>query len=183
MPTTTAALPKAGTYSLNPSMTTVGFVARKIVVSKVRGAFEKFDGTIVVAEPIENSTLEVSIETASVNTRNEQRDTHLRSADFFDVETYPTMTFKSTKVERVDDANWLVTGDLTIKDRTNPVTLTVEYAGMHPTPWGFEQAIVSATGELDREAWGLTWNQALEAGSVLVGKTIQLEIEAALKPV
>ena len=182
MPTLTIALPKVGTYVLNPSMTTVGFMAKKLMVSKVRGAFEKFEGTLVVADPPENSTLEVTVDTASITTREEKRDGHLRSPDFFDSEKYPHMTFKSTKVERIDDANWKVTGDLTIKDVTKPITLAVDYAGMHPTPWGFEQAVFSASGEIDREEWGLTWNQALEAGSFLVGKTVVLELEAAVKP-
>jgi polyisoprenoid-binding protein YceI len=137
---------------------------------------------LVVADPPENSTLEVSVEMASVTTHEAKRDAHLRSPDFFDVEKHPTMTFKSTKVERIDDAHWTVTGDLTTKGVTNPVVLAVEYAGTAPTPWGFEQAIFSANGEINREDWGLTWNQALEAGGFLVGKNIELEIEAALKP-
>ena len=175
-------LPSPGTYSLNPSMTTVGFVARKLMVSKIRGAFEKFEGTLVVADPAEKSQLEVRVETASIQTREEKRDAHLRSPDFLDVERFPVMTFKSTSVERVDDTNLRVTGDLTIKDLTRPVTLDVEYEGLHPTPWGFEQIIVSASGEINREEWGLTWNQVLEAGNVLVGPIVKLELEAAFKP-
>jgi polyisoprenoid-binding protein YceI len=180
--TTSVKLPAIGTYSLNPSMTTVGFVTRKLMVSKIRGAFEKFDGTLVVADPPEKSQLEVRVETASIQTREEKRDAHLRSPDFLDVENFPLMTFKSTSVERVDDTTLKVSGDLTIKDVTRPVTLDVEYEGLHPTPWGFEQMIFSATGEINREEWGLTWNQVLEAGNVLVGPIVKLDLEAAFKP-
>jgi polyisoprenoid-binding protein YceI len=179
---TTIALPGAGTWTLNPSMTSVGFIARKLMVSKVRGAFEKFEGTVVISEKPEDTTMVATIDVASLNTNEEKRDTHLRSADFFDVEKYPHMTFKSTKIDLGDGTHWKLTGDLTIKDMTRPITLDVEYAGMHPTPWGFEQAVFSAKTSINRDDWGLTWNMALETGGFLVGPNIDIEIEAAVKP-
>jgi polyisoprenoid-binding protein YceI len=175
-------LPASGTWTLNPSMTSIGFVARKILVSKVRGTFEKFSAEVVVGDDPGKISVVATIDAASLNTNEEKRDGHLRSPDFFDVEKYPNITFKTTKIDIGDGTNWTVTGDLTIKDVTKPITLDVEYAGIHPTPWGFEQAIFSATSEIDREALGLTWNQALEAGGFLVSPKIQIEIEAALRP-
>ncbi len=118
------------------------------------------------------------IHTASVDTHDQKRDEHLRSADFFDAEKFPTMSFRSTRVERARGSHYTVTGDLTIRDQTHPITLDVEYTGAARTPWGSTAAGITASAEIDREQWGLTWNVALETGGLLVGKTIQLEIEA-----
>ena len=172
----------AGEYVLEPSHTQVGFLARHLMVSKVRGNFEKFEGKITVGETLAVSAVEVTIDVATLNSRDEKRDTHLRSAEFFDVEKYPTMTFRSTAVTAAAGGHFAVTGDLTVRDQTHPVTLDVEYLGAEKTPWGTSVSVVSASAEIDRDQWGLTWNVALESGGVLVSKKIQLEIEAEIVP-
>jgi polyisoprenoid-binding protein YceI len=169
-----------GEYVLDPSHTRVGFLARHLVVSKVRGSFEKAEGKIRVGEDLATSAVEVTIGVASISSRDEKRDEHLRSADFFDVEKFPTMTFQSTSTELVTGGHFAVTGNLTIRDQTHPVTLDVEYLGAEKSPWGTMVSAISASAEIDREQWGLTWNAALESGGVVVGKKIVLEIEAEL---
>ena len=176
------ALPKAGTWTFSPAQTEIGFVARKLRVSKVRGHFEKFDGSVTFAEDPARTQIEVRIDAASLDTNDATRDKHLKGPDFFDAEQFPTITFKSRSVDTGDGSNWTVTGDLTIKDITRPVNLDVEYLGTQPTPWGFEQAVFTAQTEINREDWGLTWNAALEAGGFLVGPTVKIEVEAAVKP-
>jgi polyisoprenoid-binding protein YceI len=155
-------------------------VARHLVVTKVRGIFEKVEARIRVGETLATSGVEATIDVASLDSRDEKRDTHLRSADFFDVEKFPTLTFRSTGVEATGKEHYAVTGDLTIRDRTHPITLDVEFLGSEKTPWGSSVAVISASAEIDREEWGLTWNVALESGGVLVSKKIQLEIDAEL---
>ena len=140
----------AGTWTIDPTHTEVGFVARHLMVSKVRGSFAEVAGTVEVAEELSQSVANVTIETASVSSGTTDRDGHLRSADFFDVETYPEMTFRSTF-----DGQTL-TGDLTIKGVTKPVTLDVEFNGVATDPWGNEKAAFEAQGEINRTDWGLT---------------------------
>jgi polyisoprenoid-binding protein YceI len=147
------------------------------MVTKVRGNFGSYSGNISIAEPIENSSVEVSIEAASVSTGAEDRDNHLRSADFFDVESHPTITFRSTAVRRTG-SDFEVDGELTIVGVTKPVTLDVEFDGEATDPWGNNKAGFTASTTIDRETWGLTWNAPLEAGGVLVSKEIKIEIEA-----
>lgn len=170
-------IPAAGTYTLDPAHSTVEFVARHLMVSKVRGRFNDVQAEITIAEAPEQSHVEVTIATASVSTGEPKRDEHLRSADFFEAETYPTMTFRSTKVEPVRHDKWEVTGDLTIHGVTKPVVLEVEFNGAGPTPWGTTAVGFSAFTELDREDWGLTWNAALETGGVVVSKRVRIELE------
>jgi polyisoprenoid-binding protein YceI len=165
---------------LDASHTRVGFVARHLMVTKVRGNFEKVDARIRIGESPQESSAEAVIEIASIDTRDQKRDEHLRSADFFDVAKFPTMTFRSTHVEPAGGSHYSVTGDLTIRDQTHPVTLDVEYAGAAKTPWGAVAAGITASAEIDRERWGLTWNVALESGGFLASKKIQLEIEAEI---
>ncbi|WP_370324336.1 YceI family protein [Euzebya sp.] len=171
--------PAAGTYVIDQSHSTVQAVARHLMVSKVRGGFNSFSGTIVVAEEPAASSVEVSIDAASIDTRDEQRDGHLRSPDFLDVETHPQLTFTSTQV----DPSGRVTGDLTIRGITRPVTLDVEYLGTFKNPFGQTVAAFTGTTKIDRTEWEMTWNAPLEAGGVLVGKelTIELEVQAALQ--
>ena len=168
-------IPEGGTYALDRGHTTVEFVGRHLMITKVRGRFTDFDGQIVIGETPEQSSVEVTIQTASVDTSDEKRDGHLRSADFLDVDNYPVMTFRSTKVDLKRDGTATITGDLTVKDVTRPVTLDVEFDGAQADPWGGQRLGFSATAEIDREDWGLTWNVALETGGVLVGKKIRLE--------
>ena len=169
-----------GEYALDPAHTHVGFLARHLVVTKVRGNFQKVEARIRSGETLGASGVDVTIDVASLDSRDEKRDAHLRSADFFDVEHFPTMTFRSTGVEAAGEGRYAVTGDLTIRDQSHPVTLDVEFLGSEKTPWGTSVAVISASTEIDREQWGLTWNVALESGGVLVSKKIQLEIEAEI---
>ncbi len=173
----TATRPDTGTWNLDPAHTTVGFSARHLMAAKVRGSFKKFSGTVTIGETLGESSVEVTIDAASIDTGVEDRDNHLRSADFLDVETYPTLEFVSTAVREKGDG-YQVDGDLTIRGTTNPVTLALDYHGLVTDPWGNDKALFSASTEIDRETWGLTWNQALEAGGWLVGKKVKIEIEA-----
>ncbi len=168
-------VPEPGTYILDKGHTTIEFVGRHLMITKVRGRFTDFDGQIVISETPEDSSVEVSIDTASVDSSDEKRDGHLRSPDFLDVENYPTITFQSTKVDVGRDGSAKVTGDLTVKDVTRPVTLDVEFDGAQGDPWGGQRLGFSAHTDIDREDWGLTWNVALETGGLLVSKKIRLE--------
>jgi polyisoprenoid-binding protein YceI len=168
-------VPEAGTYAIDRGHSTIEFVGRHLMITKVRGRFTDFDGQLVIGEDPADSSVEVTVNTASVDTSDEKRDGHLRGEDFLDVENYPTMAFRSTRVELGKDGTAKVTGDLTIKDVTRPVTLDVEFEGAQPDPWGGQRLGFSAQAEIDREDWGLTWNVALETGGVLVGRKIRLE--------
>jgi len=174
-------LPAAGTYTLDVSHSSIGFVVKHLMVSKTRGTFPDFSGTVVIGEDPTDSSVEVTVNVASVETRDEKRDGHLRSADFFDVEQYPTMTFRSTSVKPAG-REWLVDGELTVHGVTGPLQLTVAFEGAAATPWGGQAIGFSAKGDVNREDFGLTWNQALETGGVLVGKKATIEIEAEAAP-
>jgi len=174
--------PEPGEWKFDASHTTVGFVARYLMLTKVRGRFDVFDGTIHIAEKPEDSRVEVTIDASSINTNNADRDKHLRSDDFLAVEQYPSLTFRSTKVERMGGTNLRVEGDLTIRDQTRPVVLDVEYLGLTPDPWGRTRSVFAASTEIDRTDFGANWNMAVETGGVLVGKQVQIELEVqALK--
>lgn len=170
--------PEAGTWTIDPAHTRVGFVARHLMASKVRGSFDSFDGTIEIADDLTQSKVDVSIDTGSITTSATDRDHHLRSGDFFDVENFPTMRFTSTNIEDLGNGKYEVAGDLTIKDVTKPVTLDATYLGIINDPWGNAKAMLEATTKINRENWGLTWNAPLEAGGVLVSKEITIEVEA-----
>jgi len=174
-------IPTPGTFTLDPAHTSVGFVAKHMMVTKVRGHFPEVEGTIALADDLTQSTVDVTFKTASVNTGASDRDKHLRSGDFFDVETYPEITFRSTSIRHLGGAEFVVTGDLTIRGTTKPVELAVTFEGVGVNPWGAQVAGVSARTEVDREQWGLTWNAALETGGVLVSRKVILEIEAEAK--
>jgi polyisoprenoid-binding protein YceI len=171
-------LPVAGTYVIDPAHTVIGFVARHLMVTKVRGAFRDYTGSITIGQDVASSTAEATISTASVDTGTADRDAHLRSGDFFDVESYPTMSFTNAKVVQQDGDEFVVEGDLTIKDVTRRVSLKVELDGVANDPFGNTKLAVTAKTEIDREDFGLTWNVALESGGVLVSKKITIEIEA-----
>jgi polyisoprenoid-binding protein YceI len=172
-------IPVAGTYGFDLSHSRVGFVVRHLMVSKVRGQFSQFEGTVVIAEDPTASTVQVAIDAASIDTRDETRDNHLRSADFFEADAHPTMTFTSTSVE-ADGGEYTLTGDLTIRGVTKPVSFELEFEGVANDPWGGTRAGFTAVTEISRKDFGLEWNAALEAGGVVVGDKvkIQLEIEA-----
>ncbi|MFN8191708.1 MAG: YceI family protein [Nocardioidaceae bacterium] len=166
-----------GDYALDPTHTRLGFSTRHAMVTTVRGQFTEFSGTAHVdsANPAESS-VEVTIQVASVDTGVADRDGHLKSPDFFDAEQFPTMTFKSTAVA-VEDGNWLITGDFTIKDVTNPVTIEFEPTGSAKDPFGNTRIGFEGAAVINRKDWGLSWNAALETGGVLVSDKIKLEFD------
>ncbi len=168
-------LPQTGTWVVDPTHSQIEITARHLMVSKVRGTFKDFSGTINVADTPEDSSVEVTIEAGSIDTGTVDRDAHLRSPDFLDAESFPTITFRSTNIER-DGSKYNLTGDLTIKGVTKPVTLEMDYLGVTADPWGNEKAAFTAEGTFNREDWGLNWNVALEAGGWLVSKTFDIEI-------
>jgi len=169
--------PVAGTWEVDPNHTTIGFVARYIMVTKVRGHFKKFSGAIHVEEKIEDSWAELTIDAASIDTNQPDRDNHLRSPDFLDVERFPTITYRTSKVELTGPTTLKVTGDLTIRDVTKPVVLDVEFEGVTKDAFGKTRVAFSAMGEIDRTDFGASWNMALETGGWLVSKEIKLELE------
>jgi polyisoprenoid-binding protein YceI len=166
----------AGTYTIDAAHSSVGFTVRHLGLSKVKGRFESFEGDVVVAPDPGSSSTSVRIDTASFDTGNADRDGHVTSADFLDVEVYPSMTFESTAV-RQDGRRWALDGALTIKDVTLPVSLDVDFEGAGSDPWGGSRIAFSATTTIEREAFGLTWNQVLETGGVLVGKTVTIDLD------
>jgi polyisoprenoid-binding protein YceI len=176
-------LPAAGAWEIDPGHADVAFIGRHFMLTKVRGRFTGVSGKITVADDPTESNLEVNIELASVSSGDPARDDHLRSADFFDVENHPTARFSSTRVDW-SGASGSVTGNLTVKDVTKPLTLQVQYVGHVRDPWGSDRAVFSAGATLNREDWGLTWNMLLDNGGLVVSKEIRLEIEveAVRKP-
>jgi polyisoprenoid-binding protein YceI len=174
--------PGAGVWNIDPAHSSVSFVARHMMVSKVRGHFTQFSGQIHVADDVEGSWAEVTIDPNSITTGTEMRDNHLRSADFFEIEKFPEMKFRSTKVERTGPTSLRVVGALTIRDVTRPVELDVDYEGLIPDPRFGTRVAFSASTQINREDWGITWNQALETGGVLVGKTVKIELDVAAVP-
>ena len=172
-------LPGPGTWVFDTSHSSVEFVARHLMVSKVRGGFTTFSGTVEVADSVTDSTIEVTIDAASFTSGDENRDAHVRGEDFLDVERFPQLVFRGSG-PRQSGAGWVLPGELTIRDVTRPVELEVEALGVLADPWGNEKAVFSATAEIDREEFGVTWNAALEAGGVLVGPKVRIEIDVQL---
>lgn len=176
-----AVVPAAGTWTIDGSHTSAEFIVRHLMVAKVRGGFESVSGTVEVAEDPTASRVEVVIDTSSVSTGDTERDGHLKSADFFDIENHAEMRFVSTAV-RTSGSSWILDGNLTIKDVTKPVTLEFEFVGPATDPWGNQKAAFSATTAINREDWDLSWNVPLEAGGVLVSKKVSIEIEMQAVP-
>ena len=171
----------AGIWDIDASHSTVGFSVRHMMVSKVRGYFRDFTGEIVTAQDPAQSTVSATIDLGSIDTRQEQRDAHIRSADFFDVENHPQMTFRSTAVKS-DGADWTVEGELTVKGRTKPVVLTLELNGFGPDAYGGTRAGFSAKTEISRKAFGVDIDMPMDGGVVVGDKiSIELEIEAVLR--
>jgi polyisoprenoid-binding protein YceI len=178
--TTVAPSTLTGSYTIDPTHSRIGFVARHAMVTKVRGSFNEFSGSgYLDAENPSASHAELTIQAASIDTRNADRDGHLRSNDFFDMETYPEIRFASTSVERVDETTYRVTGDLTIKDTTKPVTVDFEYTGTAVDPYGNQRVGFEGSTTVNRKEWGVNWNAALEAGGVLVSEKVTLEFEVS----
>jgi polyisoprenoid-binding protein YceI len=180
MATTTSNQPgtiiEPGTWTIDPSHSSVEFVARHLMVTKVRGRFGDIEGSITIAADPFQSSVQAKVDASSVSSGDEKRDAHLRSADFFDVEQYPTIEFVSKRVEE-RGGDYFLTGDLTVHGVTREVTWNLDYEGSVQDPWGGTRAGFSATTEVNRKDWGLEWNVALEAGGFVVSDKVRLNIE------
>lgn len=169
-----------GEYTLDVAHSRLGFVARHAMVTKVRGAFNEFDGKATIdGQNPENSSASVTIQGASIDTRNAQRDEHLRGNDFLDLATYPTITFVSTAIRHLGGAEFEVDGDLTIRGVTKPITLPLEFTGAAKDPFGNDRVGFEGSVTINRKDYGVTWNAALETGGVLVSDKIVLEVEVS----
>ena len=168
-----------GTWTVDPSHTVIGFTARHLMISKVRGRFTSFTGSVTIAEDPLQSSVEATVDLGSVSTGDEARDGHLKSGDFFDVENHPTMTFRSTGI-KADGDDYILTGDLSVAGKTRSVDFELEFDGVTQDPWGGTRAGFSAETEISRKDWELTWNVALEAGGVLVGDKVKIELDVEL---
>ena len=168
-----------GVWTLDMSHSEVGFTVRHAGISKVRGRFNEASAEARVGGSLADSSLHASIKTASFDSGDANRDAHVRGADFFDVEKYPDMTFRATGI-RGDGEDYVLTGDLTIRDVTKPVDLEVEFTGIAVDPFGATRAGFSAEADISRKEFGLTWNAALEAGGLLVGDKVRINVEAAM---
>ena len=164
--TSTTLRPAAGAYALDPAHTYVTFEARHLMVSKVRGKFDVTEGTVTINDNTELSSVEATIDAASVSSGDAKRDEHLRNDDFFAVDKFPTISFRSTGVEDHGDGTFTLTGDLTVRDVTRPVSLEGDYLGTTQTPWGSTAIGFTAETQVSRKQWGLEWNMALEGGGV-----------------
>jgi polyisoprenoid-binding protein YceI len=170
-------VPPPGHYLIDPSHSSLQIIARHLMISKVRGRFEDFTGSIVIADDPAESRVEAVVQASSIDTGDRQRDDHLRSADFLDVEHHPEIRFRSTHVRPLPNDKWEVSGDLTIRGLTRPLVVEVEYCGTMTDPWDNVRIAFLATGEVNREDFDITWNQALETGGFLVGKGLRLECD------
>ncbi len=180
MTTATALSELTGTYTLDPSHTRIGFVARHAMVTKVRGAFNEIEGSAVIdGDDPSKSTVSVTIKAASIDTRNAQRDDHLRSNDFLAMDEFPEITFVSTAVSQLDDTTFAVTGDLTVRGVTNSVTIDFDYEGSATDPFGNLRIGFEGSVAISRKDYGVNWNAALDAGGVLVSDKVVLEFEVS----
>jgi polyisoprenoid-binding protein YceI len=171
----------AKTFQIDPAHTRIGFSVRHMMISTVRGHFAEFTGQAQVeGDDLTTAVAEATIKTASVNTGVNDRDNHLRSADFFEAEQHPELKFKSTSIERIGDGRYLVRGDLTMRGTTRPIELEATVEGPITDPYGFERVAVEARGRIKRTEWGLNYNALLETGGAIVSDDIRLEIEAEL---
>lgn len=170
-------------FNLDAAHSSIDFSVKHMMVSKVKGSFTNFTANLEGnAEDLNGATISFDIDVKSITTNNEDRDNHLRSGDFFDTETFPNIKFVATDIKKTDDGEYNVTGDMTIKDVTKPVTFEVEYGGKGTNPWGVEVVAFNAETKISRKEFGLTWNQALETGGVLVGDDIKISVELQLNP-
>ena len=169
----------AGTYTLDPAHTTIGFVARHAMITKVRGNFNEFEGTLTVGENITDSAATATVKTASIDTNNADRDAHVKNEDFFDVEKFPEMTFTATKFDVNEAGEGTVTGDLTIKDTTKSVDFKVEETGVAKDPFGNTRLGFEAKTSINRTDFGIDFNAPLKTGGVLVSEEIKIELEVS----
>ena len=168
-------------WSLDPSHSEIGFKIKHLMISNVSGNFNKFDVQVKTnGDDFANATVTANIDVASINTNNEQRDAHLGNADFFETDKHPNIIFKSTKVEKVDDDTFNLYGDLTIKETTKPVKLSVEYSGIAKDPWGNVKAGFTINGKINRKDWGINYNAVLETGGIMLGEELKVNGEIQL---
>jgi polyisoprenoid-binding protein YceI len=171
----------AGTWTIDPAHSLAEFKAKYMMIVNVKGRFDELEGTVELKDPIEDSSIDVTFETASISTSDERRDGHLRSPDFFDVETHPVMTFRGTGIERTSNTAGKIFGDLTIRGVARPVELDVEFNDWAPKDlWGKQRLSFSGSTRINRGDWDLKWNQALETGGVLVSDKIDIQLEVSL---
>lgn len=169
-----------GTWTIDPTHTRLGFTARHAMVTKVRGAFTEFEGSLTLdGANVDNSAIALTAQMVSIDTGNADRDGHVKSADFFDVENYPTMTFASTSVKQTDDDEFILAGDLTIKGVSRQVEIKVELDGIVTDPWGNTRAGFEGEAEISRKDFGLTWNVPLDGGGVLVSDKIKIQLDVS----
>jgi polyisoprenoid-binding protein YceI len=180
MSTSTATAVPAGTYNVDPVHSRVEFAVRHLGIATVRGHFASFSGTFEVADDLASAKVYGSVETASVDTQEQQRDDHLRSPDFFDVERFPRIEFVSTEIRRLDENRFEIVGELTLHGVTRELTLTAELLGTEQDPWGNERIGLEVRGELNRKDYGMTFNQVLGSGNVLVSDKVKLSVEASV---
>jgi polyisoprenoid-binding protein YceI len=169
-------------WTVDAAHSEIGFSVKHMMISKVKGSFDSYEATVEANEEnLQDALIDFKIDVASINTNNADRDAHLRGADFFDAEQHPYITFKANNIVKKDD-EYELTGDLTIKGVTRPTTFEVEYGGKGVNPWGVEVVAFSGEGKVNRKDFGLTWNQALETGGVLVGEDIKISLELEANP-
>ncbi len=174
---TTAVATPVGTWSIDPSHSNVNFQVKHLGIATVRGAFNEFEGTLELGQDLADSKAYGTVQVASVDTNEHARDEHLRSADFFDAEQHPRLTFESTAIEQVEDDELEITGDLTIHGVTKPITFKAEITGTEEDPWGNQRVGLEVEGKLDRKEYGMTFNQALGSGNVLVSDKVKLSLD------
>jgi polyisoprenoid-binding protein YceI len=175
--TSRSTLVPAGTWSVDPVHSSVGFSVKHLGIANVRGKFEDFHGTLEIGEGDETARASGVVQGVSINTGDSGRDEHLRSADFFGVEQNPELRFDSTAINPVDDDTFEIVGDLTMNGVTKPITLTAEVQGTETDPWGNERVALEVSGQLNRGDWNMTFNQALGSGNLLVGEKVKLQLD------
>jgi polyisoprenoid-binding protein YceI len=182
--TAKATLVPAGTWTVDPTHSTVGFSVKHLGIATVRGEFDEFEGTLEIGEDDSSARAFGTVQGVSVNTKDAGRDEHLRSADFFGVEENPELRFESTAINQIDEDSFEIEGDLSMNGVTKPVKLTAEVQGTETDPWGNERVALEVRGQLNRGDWNMTFNQALGSGNLLVGEKVKLELDiSAVKTV
>jgi polyisoprenoid-binding protein YceI len=177
-PATTTTIP-TGTWAADTAHSTLGFSVKHLGIATVRGSFDEFEGKLELGDDLSTAKVSGSAKVASINTSEPQRDAHLKSADFFDAEAYPELTFESTGAKAIDDDTFEIVGDLTMHGVTKPITLRAEIQGSETDPWGNERIGLEITGQLNRSEWGMKFNQALGSGNLLVSDVVKLALDVS----